>query len=455
MSFADIMAKKMQKTLEKNLNKKTLTSENIEGFLKDLRLILLESDVNFKVVKEIVKEIKEKAIGEFVQEGLDHQQMLMKIIHDEFSNIMGGNKVDLSIKNKPSVLMVAGLQGSGKTTTVAKLAKYITTNLNKTVLLVACDIYRLAAVDQLRTLGKQLNIEVYHEKNQKPEIIALNAKKYAETKGIDVVIVDTAGRLHIDEALMTELEQIEKNINPEETLLVVDGMAGQDMINVAKSFMENVNVKGFIITKLDGSSKGGIAISLSYLTKVPIKFLGMGEKASDLEVFYPKRMADRILGQGDIETLIEKAQSNFSERDIEETMNRMMLGQFDLNDMINQMKQVQKMGKISSLVKMIPGLNQKISENKISDTENDLKIAEHIINSTTLKERQKPQLLRYPTRKKRVLQGSGRSEKELNKLLSQFEKTKKMMDRIAQQVKNGETPDLPGLDSIINAHHKK
>lgn len=449
MSFADLMAKKMQKTLAKNINKKTLTAENIEDFLKDLRVILLESDVNFQVIKKIINQIREKALGEYIKEGLDSQQMLIKIIHEEFVDIMGTKNVDLTLSNKPAVIMVAGLQGSGKTTTTAKLANYLIKKQNKKCLLVACDIYRLAAVDQLRTLGKQLNIEVFHQENSKPEVIVANAKIYAQEKGIDVVIVDTAGRLHIDETLMTELVQIQKQVNPDEVLLVIDGMAGQDMINVAKSFIDKINVKGFILTKMDGSAKGGIALSLSYLTKLPIKFLGSGEKVNDLEVFYPKRMADRILGMGDIETLIEQAQDNFTSRDIEATMNRMMLGQFDLNDLLNQMKQVKNMGKLGSLVKMIPGLSTKISDNKITDAESDLKVAEIIINSTTRKEREKPQLLRYPTRKVRILKGSGRTEKELNKLLGQYEKTKKTMDRIASQVKQGQMPDLPGLNQLF------
>lgn len=450
MSFADIMAKKMQKTLEKNINKKTLTSQNIEAFLKDLRVILLESDVNFKVVKDLINQIRAKALGEYVAEGLDQQQMLMKIIHEEFSNIMGAKNIDLNLSGKPALVMVAGLQGSGKTTTIAKLANHIVENLNKSVLLVAGDTYRLAAVDQLKTLGKQLNIEVYHEENQKPQQIALSAKKYAQEKGIDVVLVDTAGRLHIDEALMTELTEIQNAISPDDVLLVIDGMAGQEMVNVAQSFMEKINVRGFIITKMDGSARGGVALSLSYLTKLPIKFLGMGEKVRDLEIFYPKRMADRILGMGDIETLIEKAQSNFSERDIKDTMDRMMLGQFDLNDLLNQMKQIKNMGRLGSLAKMIPGLATKVSDSKISEAENDVWVAEIIISSTTLKEREKPQLLRYPTRKSRILKGSGRTEKELNKLLSQYEKTKKVMDRVAGQVKAGQMPDFPGLDNLLN-----
>lgn len=449
MSFADIMAKKMQKTLAKNISKKTLTTENIENFLKDLRIILLESDVNFQVIKKLINQIREKALGEYIQEGLDPQQMLLKIIHEEFVEIMGTKNVDLTLSGKPSVLMVAGLQGSGKTTTTAKLANYLVKKQNKKCLLVACDIYRLAAVDQLKTLGKQLNIEVFHQENTKPEVIVANAKAYAEKQGIDVVIVDTAGRLHIDETLMTELVEIQKQVNPDEVLLVVDGMAGQDMINVAQAFIDKINVKGFILTKMDGSAKGGIALSLSYLTKLPIKFLGSGEKVNDLEVFYPKRMADRILGMGDIETLLEQAQDNFSSRDVEATMNRMMLGQFDLNDLLNQMKQVQGMGKLGSLVKMIPGLGAKISDSKIADTESDLKVAEIIINSTTFKEREKPQLLRYPTRKARVLKGSGRNEKELNKLLAQYEKIKKTTDRIASQVKQGQMPDLPGLNELL------
>lgn len=450
MSFADIMAKKMQKSLEKNISKKTLTLENMEDFLKDLRLILLESDVNFKVVKNLINEIREKASGEFIKEGLDHDQMLLKIIHEELTKIMGEKNVELSFNSKPSVILLAGLQGSGKTTTIAKLANLIKNKFNKKVLLIAADTYRLAAAQQLKTLASKLKIEVYHEENQKPETIVKNGKKYGEDHKFDVILVDSAGRLHIDEELMKEIKNIKNILSPDETILVIDGMAGQDMINVANDFIKNIAVSGFIITKLDGSAKGGIALSLSYLTKLPIKFLGMGEKVEDLEVFYPKRMADRILGMGDVESLIEKAQSNISSRDAEETMNRMMLGQFDLNDLLNQMKQVKKMGKLGSIVKMIPGLSGKISDSKISDAERDLEVTQILIDSTTAKEREKPQLLRYPTRKQRVLQGSGRTEKELNKLLSSYEKAKKAMDQIAKQIKDGNTPDLSNFTDIFN-----
>lgn len=272
---------------------------------------------------------------------------------------------------------------------------------------------------------------------------------YANKNKFDVILIDTAGRLHIDEKLMQELAEIRKITSPKEVLLVCDGMAGQDIINVAIEFNNTIPITGSIITKLDGTAKGGSALSISYLTKIPVKFLGMGEKVTDLEVFYPERMAERILGMGDLTTLMEKAESIVSTRDVEETMNRMMLGQFDLNDLVNQMKQIQKMGKLGSLVKMIPGMSAKISDAKISDAETDLKIVEYIIASTTAQEREKPQILRYPTRKARVLKGSGRSEKELNKVLNQFEKTKKVMDQIAGQIKKGEMPNIPGLDKLI------
>ncbi|WP_342274522.1 signal recognition particle protein [Spiroplasma endosymbiont of Phycita roborella] len=451
MSFADIMSKKVQKTLEKNLSKKTLTMENMEATIKEFRLILLEADVNFRVVKTLTNEIINKAKGEFIKEGLDQKEMLIKIIHDELTKIMGTKNVELDLSTNPTVIMIVGLQGSGKTTTISKLAKLLTDKYQKKCLLVAGDIYRPAAVEQLKVLGKQLNIEVFSQKNETPTNIVKNAQIYANKNKFDVILIDTAGRLHIDEKLMQELAEIRKITSPKEVLLVCDGMAGQDIINVAIEFNNTIPITGSIITKLDGTAKGGSALSISYLTKIPVKFLGMGEKVTDLEVFYPERMAERILGMGDLTTLMEKAESIVSTRDVEETMNRMMLGQFDLNDLVNQMKQIQKMGKLGSLVKMIPGMSAKISDAKISDTETDLKIAEYIIASTTAQEREKPQILRYPTRKARVLKGSGRSEKELNKVLNQFEKTKKVMDQIAGQIKKGEMPNIPGLDKLIKS----
>ncbi|WP_339049202.1 signal recognition particle protein [Spiroplasma endosymbiont of Colias croceus] len=451
MSFADIMSKKVQKTLEKNLSKKTLTMENMEATIKEFRLILLEADVNFRVVKTLTNEIINKAKGEFIKEGLDQKEMLIKIIHDQLTKIMGTKNVELDLSTNPTVIMIVGLQGSGKTTTISKLAKLLTDKYQKKCLLVAGDIYRPAAVEQLKVLGKQLNIEVFSQKNETPTNIVKNAQIYANKNKFDVILIDTAGRLHIDEKLMQELAEIRKITSPKEVLLVCDGMAGQDIINVAIEFNNTIPITGSIITKLDGTAKGGSALSISYLTKIPVKFLGMGEKVSDLEVFYPERMAERILGMGDLTTLMEKAESIVSTRDVEETMNRMMLGQFDLNDLVNQMKQIQKMGKLGSLVKMIPGMSAKISDAKISDAETDLKIAEYIIASTTAQEREKPQILRYPTRKARVLKGSGRSEKELNKVLNQFEKTKKVMDQIAGQIKKGEMPNIPGLDKLIKS----
>ncbi|WP_342266031.1 signal recognition particle protein [Spiroplasma endosymbiont of Villa modesta] len=451
MSFADIMSKKVQKTLEKNLSKKTLTMENMEATIKEFRLILLEADVNFRVVKTLTNEIINKAKGEFIKEGLDQKEMLIKIIHDELTKIMGTKNVELDLSTNPTVIMIVGLQGSGKTTTISKLAKLLTDKYQKKCLLVAGDIYRPAAVEQLKVLGKQLNIEVFSQKNETPTNIVKNAQIYANKNKFDVILIDTAGRLHIDEKLMQELAEIRKITSPKEVLLVCDGMAGQDIINVAIEFNNTIPITGSIITKLDGTAKGGSALSISYLTKIPVKFLGMGEKVTDLEVFYPERMAERILGMGDLTTLMEKAESIVSTRDVEETMNRMMLGQFDLNDLVNQMKQIQKMGKLGSLVKMIPGMSAKISDAKISDAETDLKIAEYIIASTTAQEREKPQILRYPTRKARVLKGSGRSEKELNKVLNQFEKTKKVMDQIAGQIKKGEMPNIPRLDKLIKS----
>lgn len=449
MSFADIMSKKIQKTLEKNLSKKTLTMENMEATIKELRLVLLEADVNFRVVKTLISEITTKAKGEFIKEGLNQKEMLVKIMHEELTKIMGTKNIELNLSSNLTTIMVVGLQGSGKTTTIAKLSKLITDKYKKRCLLVAADIYRPGAVEQLKVLGKNLNIEVFSLENETPQTIVKNAQAYAHKNKFDVVLIDTAGRLHIDEKLMAELVDIKKNTQPQETLLICDGIAGQDIINVAIEFNNVIPITGIIITKLDGTAKGGSALSIPYLTKIPVKFLGMGEKVTDLENFFPERMAERILGMGDISTLMEKAQSTVSTREIEETMNRMMLGQFDLNDLVNQMKQIKKMGKLGSLVKMIPGVSSKISDAKISDAEGDLKIAEYIIASTTAQERERPQILRYPTRKARVLRGSGRNEKELNKILNQFEKTKKVMDQISGQIKRGEMPNIPGLEELM------
>ncbi|MBQ9182066.1 MAG: signal recognition particle protein [Bacilli bacterium] len=425
------LGERLQNAVHKIKGYGKITEENISEMMREIRLALLEADVNYKVVKEFINNVKEKALGEEVQKSLKPGELFVKIVKDELVELLGGEKKDLNLNGNPAKLMLVGLQGSGKTTTIAKLANMLRKKYHKKPLLVACDVYRPAAIDQLKQLGKQLNIEVYDEGNNNPVDISNNALKYAKENNYDYVLIDTAGRLHIDETLMDELENIQKSIMPEETILVVDSMTGQDAINVIEGFNNKLKLTGAILTKLDGDTRGGVALSVRHLTNVPIKFIGVSEKLDGLEEFYPDRMATRILGMGDIMSMIEKAESVIDEKEAMETAKKMQQGKFDLEDFLTQLNQIKKLGPLENLLKLIPGAS-KMGLNKVKINPKDMAHIEAIVLSMTPYERRHPEVLKA-SRKVRIAKGSGRSVEEVNKLLKQFEEMKKMM----KMMKNG------------------
>lgn len=407
-----------------------ITEDNISDVIREVRLALLEADVNYKVVKEFINNVKEKALGEEVTKSLKPGEQFIKILKDELVDLLGGEKANLYTGGNPSILMLVGLQGSGKTTTIGKLALLLRKKYKKNPLLVACDVYRPAAIDQLKTLGKELNIEVYEEGHKDPVEIATNAVKYAKENKFDYVLIDTAGRLHIDENLMNELKNIESNVNPNETLLVLDSMVGQDAINVIEGFNNELKLTGAILTKLDGDTRGGAALSIRHLTQVPIKFIGVSEKMDGLDEFYPERMATRILGMGDIMTMIEKAEAVIDEDEAKKTAKKMEQGKFDLEDFLSTFKQIKKLGPLENLIKMIPGIPKELKSVKIDPK--DMAHIEAIILSMTPYERTHPEVLKA-TRKQRIAKGSARSVEEVNRLLKQFDQMKSMM----KGLKNG------------------
>ncbi|PPE04418.1 signal recognition particle protein [Entomoplasma ellychniae] len=442
MGFGDFLAKRMKRSMEKNIAKSTLNQENIQETLREIRLALLEADVNIDVAKELISKIKEKAIGGYIEEGASSQQQLLKIVHSELMDILGKEVAPLNLSKKPTIIMMVGLQGSGKTTSASKLAYYLSKKQAKKPLLVGLDIYRPGAIDQLVELGKKINIPVFEKQKQNPLKTAKQAIEFAEKNNHDLIILDTAGRLQIDKELMNELNDLRKTTSPQEILLVVDGMVGQEIINVTNEFNNQLKLTGVIVTKLDGDARGGATLSIRHMTKLPIKFIGEGEGFAALAPFYPKRMADRILGMGDIETLFEKVVENVDERSIQKTMKRMFMGQFDLEDLRNQLVQVSKMGNIGGLMKMIPGA--KISENQIEESQRKLVVFSILMSSMTLKERREPKLLKSLSRKSRIISGSGRSEKELNELINSFEKGKKQVLEMGKQMKSGRMPNFGG-----------
>ena len=407
-----------------------ITESNISDVTREIRLALLEADVNYKVVKEFINNVKEKALGEEVAKSLKPGEMFVKILKDELVELLGGNKADLYLSGNPSILMLVGLQGSGKTTTIGKLALMLRKKYKKKPLLVACDVYRPAAIDQLKQIGKELNIEVYEEGHNNPVDIVKNALNYAKENKYDYVLVDTAGRLHIDEELMDELNNINNIINPNEILLVVDSMTGQDAVNVIEGFNNRLPLTGAILTKLDGDTRGGVALSVRHLTNVPIKFIGVSEKMDGLDEFYPERMATRILGMGDLMTMIEKAESVIDEDEARRAAKRMEQGKFDLEDFLSTMKQIKKLGPLENLIKLIPGIPKEAKKIKIDPK--DMAHIEAIILSMTPYERRHPEILKA-SRKIRISKGCGRSVEEVNKLLKQFDQMKVMM----KQMKNG------------------
>ncbi len=432
MAFENLSSK-LQEVFKQLRGKGKLTEKDVKDALREVKLALLEADVNFKIVKDFVKKVTEKAVGEEVLGGLNPGQQVIKIVNDELIELMGSSQSKLTFSPKaPTVYMMVGLQGAGKTTTTGKLAGQLRKQ-GKKPLLVACDVYRPAAVKQLQVVGGTYNIPVFSMGNINPVEIAKESFNYAKQNGNDVIIIDTAGRLHINEELMTELENIKAEVKPQEILLVIDAMTGQDAVNVAEVFNERLGVDGVIITKLDGDTRGGSALSVRAVTGKPIKFVGMGEKLEDLEPFYPDRMASRILGMGDVLSLIEKAQQVFDEKQAQELEKKMRTLDFTFEDFLTQMQQVKKMGPLKDLISMVPGLNQA----KLDDVDVDEKSISHIeaiIQSMTVYERRNPDILNG-SRKKRIAKGSGRSIQEINKLIKQFDEMKKMMKMMTDMTK--------------------
>jgi signal recognition particle subunit SRP54 len=402
-----------------------ITDLNIAATLKDIRRALVDADVNYKIAKEFTDSIKEKALGEKVLNAISPGQLMVKIVKDELADLMGGTETDLDLKGNPAIILIAGLQGSGKTTFSGKLANYLKTRKGKSPLLVAADIYRPAAIEQLRILGEQVNVEVYSEpENINAVSIVENAIKAAKSKNKNVVIIDTAGRLAIDEVMMTEVANIKAAVNPQEILFVVDSMTGQDAVNTAAAFNDRLNFSGVVLTKLDGDTRGGAAISIKYTVNKPIKFVSSGEKLDTLDVFYPERMAQRILGMGDIVSLVEKAQEQFDEVQAAKLEKKIRKNQFDFEDFKSQLQQIKKMGNLKDLMGMIPGVGKQIKDIDIND--DAFKGIEAMINSMTLQERRNPDIIN-PSRKQRIAKGSGKDITELNQFLKQFEQMKDMM----------------------------
>ena len=410
-----------------------ITEDNISDITRELRLALLEADVNYQVVKTFISNVKEKALGEEVSKSLKPSELFIKIVKDELVELLGGDKKELTMKENPNILMLVGLQGSGKTTTIGKLSLLLRKKYHKKPLLVACDVYRPAAIEQLKQIGKELNIEVYEEGKNNPRDIAVNAIKYAKDNDYDYILIDTAGRLHIDSELMQELNDIKTLVQPHEILLVVDSMIGQDAINVIEGFNNNLNLTGAILTKLDGDTKGGVALSVRQLTNVPIKFVGVSEKMDGLEEFDPERTANRILDMGDLLGMIEKAE-NLIDEDMLKTAKKMQSGKFDLEDFLCQLNQIKKLGPLENIIKMLPNA-KKMGLGNVTINPKDMAHVEAIILSMTPYERRHPEVLKA-SRKIRIAKGSGRSVEEVNRLLKQFEQMKTLM----KQFKNGKMP---------------
>ncbi|OFX80543.1 MAG: signal recognition particle protein [Bacteroidetes bacterium GWE2_29_8] len=406
-----------------------ITEINVAETLKEVRKALLDADVNFKIAKTFTENVKQKAIGENVLNAISPGQLMIKLVHDELVELMGGEQTEINIKNEFSTILVAGLQGSGKTTFCGKLAYMLKNKKNKKCLLVAGDVYRPAAIDQLKVLGESINVEVYSEpENKKPVVIAKNAINYAKERGFNIVIIDTAGRLAIDEEMMNEIAAVKSAVNPNETLFVVDSMTGQDAVNTAKAFNDVLDYDGVVLTKLDGDTRGGAALTIKSVVEKPIKFVGMGEKLEALDIFYPTRMADRILGMGDIVSLVEKAQEQFDVEEAKKLQRKIQKNQFNFNDFLSQLQQIKKMGNIKDLAGMIPGMGKYLKDVDIED--DAFKSIEAIIYSMTPAERENPVILNG-SRRKRIANGSGTTIQEVNKLIKQFDDTRKMMKMLS------------------------
>ena len=449
MAF-DSLSDRLNKTIRNIAGKGKLTDDNMESMLKEVRLALLEADVNYKIVKDFLNDVREKSRGEDVINSVQPGEMLVKIVHDELVNLLGNEEAELHFKESGiTTIMMVGLQGTGKTTSVGKIARICKTKLERNPLLIAADVIRPAAIDQLKTLGKEIDTEVFSLGTETSALDTVKAgMKYAKENGFDTVFIDTAGRLHIDEELMDELVNIESYVHADEILLTVDAMTGQDIVNVARAFSERLPLTGLVVTKFDGDSRGGGVLSVKKITGVPIKFVGEGEKLEDMNIFYPDRMADRILGMGDVVSLVEKAQEKMDQEAAEKAMKHMMEGKFDLNDMLIQLEQTSKLGPLSGILKMLPGYSQYsdlIDEAKASD---GMKKTKAIIQSMTMEERRNPDKIRS-TMKKRIATGSGTSLTEVNKVLNQFAKTKRAMDAIGGMQKRGSLNE-ENLEKMMN-----
>jgi len=420
----------------------SITEINVAETLKDVRKALLDADVNYKTAKQFTEQVKEKAIGQKVLTSIKPQQLMVKIVHDELAALMGGESVGVNLKGAPSVILMSGLQGSGKTTFSGKLANMLKTKKGKNPLLVACDVYRPAAIEQLKVVGGQIGVAVYSDESQKdPVVIAKAAVDEAKRKGNDVVIIDTAGRLAVDEQMMDEIERLKNELNPQETLFVVDAMTGQDAVNTAKTFNDRLDFDGVVLTKLDGDTRGGAALSIRSVVNKPIKFVGTGEKMDALDVFYPERMADRILGMGDIVSLVEKAKEQYDEEEAKKLQKKIAKNQFDFNDFLNQIEQIKKMGNLKDLASMIPGVGKALKNVDIDD--NAFKGIEAIIKSMTPEERANPDILNA-SRRQRIAKGSGNDIAEVNRLLKQFADTRKMMSSLTKNKSK-----LKGLSGLM------
>ncbi len=449
MLFKSAISNIVMKKMQKKLNNATIDEESIKDVLREIRISLLDADVNLDVTKKFIKRIKEQAVGRMVLPDENVDNVILKIIKDELVEILGKETAPIKIEKKPLKIMMVGLQGSGKTTTCGKIALNFKTKHSKKPLLVALDIYRPAAIQQLKTLSEETKVDFYEKGKNKPEKTAKEALDVASKNKNDLIIFDTAGRLQTNKELMDELVAIKKNINPDEILLVVDGMAGQDIINVAQEFNNKLKLTGLIITKLDSDARAGAALSLTSILNVPVKLIGTGEKLTELNVFHPDRIADRILGYGDMITLAEKASENYDEKYMKKSLQKMLSGKMDLEDLMKQMKEFQKMGSMGSIANMLPGGN-KISEDKIIDAEKKMKVWEVLLSSMTVEERRNPSLLkRNSNRRNRIIKGSGRKPDELNKLLSQWEKSSKQMEELGKMVKKGQINGLGGLQNMF------
>ena len=423
------LSEKLERSFKVLKGEGKITEINVSQTLKEVRKSLIDDDVNYKIAKNFIDTVKEKAMGQNVLTAVKPGQMMVKIVHDELIILMGSEASEINLKHNPAVILMSGLQGSGKTTFTGKLANKLKTEKNKRPLLVACDVYRPAAVDQLKVIAEQVGVPVYSEPESKnPVEIALNAIKQAKANSNDVVIVDTAGRLAVDEVMMDEIEAIKKAINPDETLFVVDSMTGQDAVNTAKEFNDRLDFDGVVLTKLDGDTRGGAALSIRTVVNKPIKFVGTGEKLSDIDVFRPAGMADRILGMGDIVGLVERLQTQYDEKKAKELEEKIKKNKFDFNDFLAQIAQIKKMGNLKDLASMIPGVSKQIKDLDIDD--NAFKSIEAIIYSMTPKERSNPEIING-SRRQRIAKGSGTSLQEVNRLLKQFEQTRKMMHMAA------------------------